>query len=740
MAEFFNRQWRLPNAWNGTESNVNKQSNYSMSFEGSSYIDAGSASYLNSLSEFSISVWFNLTTTPSVKCIVSDWNFNTSPLGHFALQAQDASGSNYALSFLIKAIYDGGNNLVKTSAILTQNNWHHAVFTYNSGTVTCYIDGSSVSLTTIGTIPSTLTNQDGNLLIGDFSGLSRFWLGQIDAVSIFNYELSASQVTTLYGSSSTGIGNPMAISGGGKPVAYYPLGDQDVYNNASYLTPNASLKDFVFDFDGSNDYVDCGNDSSLQITQNISISAWFKIDNSSSNTYFNIISKWISGNAAWSSYVTKSTGILSFWISTNGSSQSQIHSTTNVNDGNWHHFIGTNDGTNTKLYIDGNLETTGTGGTIYNSTQNVLIGKTNQNSFLFSGEISNTQIFNTALLETGSNSVETLYNNGSPLTSMSGFTSLVSWWKLDASATYDSSTTTWSIPDNSTNSNTGTSSGMTQANLVQSDLSFTSGYSPYALQLDGASNFITITGASDLSISGDLTISLWFNANSFSAYEYIFRLTSSTSTGKDRMIGFNNSKLSGNTYADGWQTEANTTLSTGVWYHAAIVYSSNSFVLYLNGQSDSASISAQMNTVSYVNTKIGQSYNSEYFDGSISNCSVWNAALTSSQISEIYNEGVPSNLNNHSAYSNLVSWWQLGSNSSFNNTVWTVLDEKGANDGLSSTNMSEVDIVNGVGYSSNGVSSGMSDNVVGSAPYSTANSLSVNMDVLDRTTDVPPTV
>ena len=51
--------------------------------------------------------------------------------------------------------------------------------------------------------------------------------------------------------------------------------------------------------------------------------------------------------------------------------------------------------------------------------------------------------------------------------------------------------------------------------------------------------------------------------------------------------------------------------------------------------------------------------------------------------------------------------------------------------------MSEVDIVNGVGYSSNGVSSGMSDNLKGDAPYSTANSLSVNMDVLDRTTDVP---
>jgi len=125
-------------------------------------------------------------------------------------------------------------------------------------------------------------------------------------------------------------------------------------------------------------------------------------------------------------------------------------------------------------------------------------------------------------------------------------------------------------------------------------------------------------------------------------------------------------------------------------------------------------------------------------DGSISNVSIWNTELTSAQVTEIYNEGVPSNLNNHSAYSNLVSWWQLGSNSSFN-TNWTVLDEVTAsgNNGTS-VNMTEDAIVDGVGSYANGLSSGMGgDEVIGDAPYSTANSLSVNMDVLDRVEDTP---
>ena len=138
-------------------------------------------------------------------------------------------------------------------------------------------------------------------------------------------------------------------------------------------------------------------------------------------------------------------------------------------------------------------------------------GSTYNNGFI--GKLSNVQIFNTELPATGSNSVETLYNNGSPLTSMSGFTSLVSWWKLDASATFDSSTNTWTIPDSSSNSNTGTSSGMTQANLVQSDLSFTSGYSPYALDFDSASSdYIQINnGSSKTNGFSELTVSIWAN-------------------------------------------------------------------------------------------------------------------------------------------------------------------------------------------------------------------------------------
>ena len=322
----------------------------------------------------------------------------------------------------------------------------------------------------------TLKTRYNKLYIGSFNWV--YGLGPdvtLDGVSIFNYALSSSQVTTLYGSSSTGIGNPMSLSPA--PVAYYPLGDQDAFNGSNYLVPNSSLKDYVFDF--SSDLIDSNFSLTTGQTQ-FSASIWVKFTGSLGNDESLIANE--SGYSADG-----------FAIFKNASNTIQLNvkssaiGTTTIALNKWYLATATYNAGAMVLYVNGQQEATQTTATSITqpSTPKTRLGKyITGNVIPFTGELSNAQIFNTALSSTD---VETLYNNGSPLTSMSGFTSLQGWWKLDASATYDSSTTTWTIPDDSTNSNDGTSSGMTQANLVQSDLSFTSGYSPYAFDFDSAS-------------------------------------------------------------------------------------------------------------------------------------------------------------------------------------------------------------------------------------------------------------
>ena len=127
--------------------------------------------------------------------------------------------------------------------------------------------------------------------------------------------------------------------------------------------------------------------------------------------------------------------------------------------------------------------------------------------------------------------------------------------------------------------------------------------------------------------------------------------------------------------------------------------------------------------------------NLSFMNGSISNVAYWtDTALTQAQVTEIYNQGRPSNLNTFSGNAP-AHWLQIGSNSSFN-TTWVCLDEIGNLNAVSAGSMTNDDIVDGVGYSASGLGTSSID-IKGDAPYSTANGLSENMDVLDRTLDTP---
>jgi hypothetical protein len=294
---------------------------------------------------------------------------------------------------------------------------------------------------------------------------------------------------------------------------------------------------------------------------------------------------------------------------------------------------------------------------------------------------------------------------------------------------------------------------MTQANLVQSDLSFTSGYSPYALDFDGTNDYIDCN--TSLNGMSSISYSCWIKPEQPSGnYGYIIAAGDYGSTDRMLSLGVSSGSYSpgpaakelfvygGQGSGGGVRGKLGYFVTYGTWYHIAIVYTNNQDVsLYVNGNAEgSIQFDDTSSIASGSPTRIGVYSGTlqNYFNGTISNVSIWNTALTSTQVTELYNEGVPSNLNNHSAYSNLVSWWQLGSNSSFNSSLnqWTCIDEKGTNTGESSQTFAEDAIVDGVGSYANGVgTSGLE--VVGSAFGSSANSLSYNMDVLDRTDDTP---
>ena len=712
--QIFNDQWRMPN-----NKNQSLVSNYSMEFDGD-FINIGNENYITTSSfNISISAWINIDTTSGDRTIVAS---GQSGSGAYDYRLNVDTNNNVYFSARTTSLTPFYTTITGGTTLST-NTWYHVCTTWDMANFNLYLNGVSdataVSATNYYNDSGVKRIAIGYQLSSDAGGYRPFY-GKIDAVSIYNYALSQSQVTTLYGSSSTGVGNPMGLSI--KPVAYYQLGDETADNGANYLVPNSSLRDYVFDF--NNDYVTLN--SSINLTGNKTVSYWVNPNALNGNIYIGGV------DPDYYTYMTStqlaikdSTGFSSFTIS--------------ISTGNWYHICITGDGTNATLYINGDII-----GTAADKNPTIdTIGGWSGGGGAINAKMSNVQIFNTTLPATGSNSVETLYNNGSPLTSMSGFTSLQGWWKLDATDTYDSSFPgNWTITDHSSNSNTGTSSTMTQADLVQSDLSFTNGYSPYALDFDGISNYIDCGNGTGISITGDLTLSAWvYLDNAPNPYMSIFSKMSST-TRNYTLYARSTRQLSITTQVSGGTIEfttSNTAIPLNTWTHVVVTFNSgvtNGTKYYFNGTIDT--VTGTHNTVADTsNLNIGKRTTStQYLDGKISNASIWNAALTSTQVTELYNEGVPSNLNNHSAYSNLISWWQLGSNSSFNSSSWTVLDEKGTSNGVSSANMSAVDIVDGVGVTGNGLGATTID-IIGDAPYSVANSLSVNIDASDRVNDVP---
>ena len=69
------------------------------------------------------------------------------------------------------------------------------------------------------------------------------------------------------------------------------------------------------------------------------------------------------------------------------------------------------------------------------------------------------------------------------------------------------------------------------------------------------------------------------------------------------------------------------------------------------------------------------------FDGMIDEVSYWDKALSSTEVTELYNSGSAADLSSHSAVSDLVSWWRMGDNASDDLTADTgqITDVEGSN-------------------------------------------------------------
>ena len=326
-----------------------------------------------------------------------------------------------------------------TGTLLTIGEWTHVAVTYNNSSIAnnpiFYINGVaqpiSENSTPVGTRDSDV-GQDMN--IGNVDNLTTAWDGQIANLSVYSDIRTDSEILTDYENGYIDEDNANLVS-------YWPLdgdyldwkGSNDGTNNGSTLIQaidgpmgkrNFGHND-VLSFDGVDDYVEVPHDASLDTNTAMSISVWAKV--AVSGALDVIVDKRVgAGNRSWT--IEKSaTDLYSFAIRKSDDSTWVTVGSINIASDTWTHIVGTFDGSNLRLYVDGTLEDTDSSysGTIQaGATSPLKIGATANSP---DGYISNVALYNDALTADEVKYIYTNGNQGSDPTT----TNLVSQWLLD---------------------------------------------------------------------------------------------------------------------------------------------------------------------------------------------------------------------------------------------------------------------------------------------------------------------
>ena len=171
-------------------------------------------------------------------------------------------------------------------------------------------------------------------------------------------------------------------------------GNDGIIHGATWIT---GISGKALQFDGMDDYVDCGGDSSLNMADEITIEAWVK-PRSLSNNYMCIAGKDKSGGPKYDSYSLKimNNNNLAFGLIIDGTEK---RLETSLSDENWYHFVGTYDGFNMILYKNG-LEVNHVSVSGLITTQpntNFVIGAYSNHDLFFNGIIDDVAIYSRAL-------------------------------------------------------------------------------------------------------------------------------------------------------------------------------------------------------------------------------------------------------------------------------------------------------------------------------------------------------
>lgn len=459
-----------------------------------------------------------------------------------------------------------------------------------------------------------------------------------------------------------------------------PSDVQSVNTNAS-LVGDATYTNMgkvgrAFTLDGNGDYVRIEDNAAQRPATAVTAEGWFKFNTAPGIA--TLISKPIR-NSADNSYILYTDGGQLRGYVGNTSQFTRVFSNFSPQPNVWHHLAFTYDfsgGISTlKLYANGVEVTSGQDGTpnlplFYDANPHpLLIGgelENNAPGFTLNGQADEVSIYSRALAQT---EIFDIVQQGSfgkcpPAACVQSPNNLVSWYQGEQNAL------------DSRSNNHGTNNGATFAN----------GRVGQAFSFDGVDDYVATPDDNSLDITGDLTLEAWVRPAQIQAGEVTLIDKRDTANSNINYVLFlRNGELRFASRTGGGAFSENGSgviLTAGVFTHVAATIQNGSFIFYINGTAGNAQVAPVTRTASTGRLIIGATETSSlsgFFNGLIDEVSIYNRALSATEISSIVNAGQsgkckPSPLN---PAANLVGFWTGDGDT----RDFAGLDQNGTNNG-----------------------------------------------------------
>ena len=191
-----------------------------------------------------------------------------------------------------------------------------------------------------------------------------------------------------------------------------------------------------------------------------------------------------------------------------------------------------------------------------------------------------------------------------------------------------------------------------------------------SILLDGTNDFVTMGNASslDFDITDAFTISAWIKSDGSGQMTIASKALNTTNRNKGyqfyeldtRLVFFMTANAAS---SDGLLIRTNNGITDNTWHQVAVTFNGNGLNtglnLYIDGALQTVARSGTL-TDSIANTSefnLGARANSEvFFSGNLDEVAVFDSELSASNISTIYNSGLPSDISGLSP----LSWWRCG--------------------------------------------------------------------------------